>query len=252
MSARLGLVAYGVLHLLVAWVTVQLALGHQHRDPSSQGALQQLAAQPMGHVLVWVMAVGMLGFSLQRAVQGCVGFRNEDGGDRWKHRLGAWGKAVIYASIGVSAVNIAASGGSSGHNGQRTLSARVMDMTGGRWLVALVGVAILVFGVLHAYRGISGDFRKKLSAEGRRGDSGRAYLAFGQVGYTAKGAVIALAGFLVALAGVTHLPQKSGGLDSALLTLKEQPFGPVLLIAVAIGLACYGLFCFAWARHPSR
>ena len=32
----------------------------------------------------------------------------------------------------------------------------------------------------------------------------------------------------------------------------EQPFGPDLLIAIGVGLACYGLFCFARARHLDR
>ncbi len=32
----------------------------------------------------------------------------------------------------------------------------------------------------------------------------------------------------------------------------DQPFGQVLLIAIGLGIACYGLFCFARARHLSR
>ena len=32
----------------------------------------------------------------------------------------------------------------------------------------------------------------------------------------------------------------------------QQPFGPVLLGLIAIGIGCYGLFCFARARHLSR
>jgi hypothetical protein len=31
----------------------------------------------------------------------------------------------------------------------------------------------------------------------------------------------------------------------------QQPFGPVLLVLIAAGIACYGLFCFARARHLS-
>ncbi|MGZ4457203.1 MAG: DUF1206 domain-containing protein, partial [Nocardioides sp.] len=31
-----------------------------------------------------------------------------------------------------------------------------------------------------------------------------------------------------------------------------QPFGPFLLGLIAVGIACYGLFCFARARHLSR
>ncbi len=53
-------------------------------------------------------------------------------------------------------------------------------------------------------------------------------------------------------AAVTHDAKKSGGLDAALGTLLQQPFGPVLLGAISLGIICYGLFCFARARHLSR
>jgi amino acid transporter len=242
-AARAGLVAYGVVHLLVAWVAVELALGDQHRDYSGQGALRQLADQPVGRGLVWAIAVGMLGFCVQRVVEG---FLDEDG--RWR----AWGKAVVYAAVGVSASMIAAGSGGGGSGKERSLSARVMDHPGGVVLVVLVGLGFLAVGAHHAYRGLTQDFRDELSAHGRQGESGTVYLAFGQVGYTAKGVVIALIGVLVGWAGVSHDPQKSGGLDEALRTVRDQPFGPALLIAVAAGIGCYGLFCFAQARHLSR
>jgi hypothetical protein len=250
-STRIGLVAYGFLHLLVAWVAVELAFGARHQDSSGQGALRQLASEPLGKVLVWAIAVGMLGFSVRRAVEGCIGHRDEDGSERWRHRARAWTKAVVYAVVGASAVRTVTSG-SSGSRSERTLSAQVMDLPGGRWLVVLVGAVIVGVGLHHAYRGLSRDFRDELSAGGRRGEAGTVYLTFGQVGYTAKGVVFVLVGILVAYAGITHDPQKSRGLDSALQTVRDQPFGPALLVAVAAGIACYGLFCFAQARHLSR
>ena len=32
----------------------------------------------------------------------------------------------------------------------------------------------------------------------------------------------------------------------------EFPFGQVLLIAIGLGIAAYGVFCFARAKHLSR
>ena len=32
----------------------------------------------------------------------------------------------------------------------------------------------------------------------------------------------------------------------------QQPFGQVLLFAIAVGFLCYGLYCFARARHLDR
>jgi hypothetical protein len=37
-------------------------------------------------------------------------------------------------------------------------------------------------------------------------------------------------------------------MDAALMTIRDQPFGIVLLLVVALGIACFGVYCFAWAR----
>ena len=59
-AARAGLVAYGVVYLLIAWVAVQLALGDHSQDASPNGALRELAQQPFGKFMVWAVALGML------------------------------------------------------------------------------------------------------------------------------------------------------------------------------------------------
>ena len=56
-------------------------------------------------------------------------------------------------------------------------------------------------------------------------------------------------GALFVTAGVHGNAKESSGLDGALRTLKEQPFGPALLTLVAVGIAAYGLYSFSRARH---
>ena len=53
-------------------------------------------------------------------------------------------------------------------------------------------------------------------------------------------------------AAFTQDPDKSGSTDKALHTVLQQPFGPYLLMALAAGIACYGLFNFARARHLAK
>ena len=47
-AVRIGLVSYGVVHLLIAWLGVRLAFGDSGGSASSQGALQQLARTGLG------------------------------------------------------------------------------------------------------------------------------------------------------------------------------------------------------------
>lgn len=256
-AIRAGLVAYGVVHLLIAWLALQLALGDQSGKASSQGAMHQLAQQPFGEVLVWAVAIGMFLLVLWRLLEAFLGHRDEEGGKRLRKRLTSGLKAVLYGTIGVSALQVATgSGGSSGGgskgSGSDSTTAKLMDLPAGQWIVAAVGLAIIGYGANLVRRGWTEKFAEHLDAEGRSGDTGRAYLLFGKVGHVAKGLAIGVVGGLFVYAGVTHESKKSGGLDVALHQVLEQPFGPFLLAAIAVGIGCYGLFCFARARHLSR
>lgn len=246
---RLGLVAYGVVHLLIAWIAVQLVLGHDPAQASAQGAMQELAGKPLGGVLVWAVAIGMFFLVVWRSLEAAVGHRDADDDKRPWLRAASLGKAVVYAAIGVSAVKTALGSGSSGQG--KGLTAKVMDWPAGTWIIGAVGLVILGVGVAHVRKGLSEDYRKQLTAEGRSGDAGSAYLLLGKVGYVAKGVTIGLVGILFGYAAISHDPNRSGGLDTALRTVLEQPYGPYLLCAIAAGLACFGLFCLVRARHLS-
>jgi len=248
---RAGLVAYGVVHLLIGWLALQLALGDQSGSASSSGAMQQLADQPFGVVLLWLVAVGMLVLVAWRLLDASLGHREEDGGKLWAKRGMDVLKAVLYATIGISAVRVATGSGSSG-GGTDSSTATIMDLPAGQWLVGLLGLAVIAYGINLVRQAYTEKFREKIGAGGTSGDTGTAYVYFGKAGYTAKGVAIGIVGGLFLYAAVTHEAKKSGGLDQALQTVLEQPFGPVLLGAIALGIICYGLFSFARARHLSR
>lgn len=249
-AARAGLVAYGVMHLLIAFLALRIAFGGGGGNASSQGALHELARQPFGHGLLLAVAIGLFLLALWRLVDGLTGHRDHDDAARWGLRAADVGKAVIYAGIGVSGLRVAAGGSSHSHT--RSWTARLMDLPAGQVLVGLVGLGIAVYGGVMVWRGVTGRMAKKLDAEGRSGESGRAYLFLGAAGSVAKGVAFLVVAALFCYAAVTHDPHKSGGLDVALHKVVQQPFGPWLLALVALGIGCYGLFALVRARHLSR
>lgn len=252
LAVRFGLITYGVVHLLIAWLSVQLAFGDRKGSVSGKGALAELATHPFGRTVVWSVAVGMALLVLWRLIELVAGHREEDGTDLWRSRGVDALKAGIYAALGYAALSVAVGGGSGGGSSEETITARLMGQSRGVWLVGLIGLAVLGYGLALIWRGFSESFREHLEAEGQTGDRGRAYVLAGKVGYVAKGVAIGIVGTLFGWAALTHDPDKSGGLDDALRTMLEQPFGPAILIAIAAGIACYGTFCFARARHLSR
>lgn len=257
-AVRFGMVVYGVVHLVVAWLALQLALGDRSGSADSTGALRQLAGQPAGAAVIWAVALGMALLVLWRLLEALAGHRGERGAELWRHRAADLGKAVIYGALAASAVRVALAGRSAGSSGagggssSDAVTARLMELPGGQLLVGAVGLAVVGYGLAQGRRGLSGDHAEHLATEGRTGRAGRAYLLLGRVGYLAKGVAIGMVGSLFLYAALTHDARRSGGLDAALHEVLQRPLGPWLLSAVALGIGCYGLFCLARARHLSR
>lgn len=246
-AVRLGLVAYGLVHLVIAWLAFRLALGGGG-NASSKGALNQLATNTPGRLSLYLVGAGMVALVVWQLLEAAVGHREADGFTLVRKRATSAGKAVVYGVLGVSAFKVAI-GARSGGGGTDGLTAKLMSMPGGPVIVALVGAGVLAVAGFLAHRGWTAAFMKKLDVGGQTGKDGRAHRLFGKAGYLTKGLSLAIIGGLFIWAAFTHDPQKSGGLDQALHKLLQAPFGSPLLIAVAVGIACYGLFCFAWARH---
>lgn len=247
---RVGIVSYGIVHLLIAWIALQVAWGGSKQNADQSGALQQLSDTPIGVPLLWVLGIGLFALALWQLIEAIFGYRDvpddQSGRKRLVKKVGAGGKAVVYALLGWLAISVATgSGKSSGDQGKESMTAELMSSGFGRFLVIAVGLAIVGVGVA----GIVKGFRKKF-VEDLAGSPSTSLIRLGQVGHIAKGAATALIGGLFGWAALSYDPEKAGGLDDALKTLASAPFGQFLLSAVAIGLACFGVYCFGWARNP--
>lgn len=249
-GVRFGLLSYGVVHLLMAWLALQLAVGDREGSVSGSGALRQLAANDVGRISLYVIAGGFATLVVWQVIEASVGHRDKDGAGRALRRISSVGRAVVYGALGWISLQIAIGGGES--QGTDSMTSRLMSLPGGVLLVGLVGAGIICVGIGLAYRGLTESFLEDLRGRATTGHEGRAYRWLGKIGYVSKGVAFALVGSLFVYAAWTHDPDKSGGLDQALQTLLDQPFGPFLVGLVGVGFACFGAFCFAWARHLDR
>jgi hypothetical protein len=243
----LGLIAYGVVHLLIAWVAGQLIWSKRGEEASHQGALRELAGQPLGGVLLWVVAVGLFALVIWQLLDAVIGQRGKEGSDRLWARLKAVGRAAVYLALGVSAAKTATGSGAGGAGSERTMSARLMETGWGRVLVAGVGLAIIAVGVRHLYKAVTARFTEDLTPGVPDGT-----VLVGRVGYAAKGVAFGVVGALFGWAAISYDPGKAGGLDTALRTVRNGPAGAVLLAATAFGIAAFGIYCLIWSRNAKR
>ena len=248
-AARAGFAVSGLLHLLVAYIMLQIALGFGGSADKS-GALATLGGQTGGVVMLWLTAAGLVALGLWHVAEVLIGphpgerfGHYDDHSHTWK-RLKAAGLAIMYFVIAFSAAKFAIGSGKSDTAQQADMTARLMQSGWGNTILVMVGLAVIAVGGYHVYKGATKRFLKDLRVAGSDAVTG-----VGVVGYVAKGAVFALAGVLVIVATLQSDPAKSTGLDGAVKTLGAAPYGQVLLILAAAGIAAYGVYSFVRSRY---
>lgn len=246
--ARIGYAASGLVHLLIAWIAVQVALGGSG-EADEAGALQQLNGTPVGGVLLWVAAAAFAALAVWHLVEAVLP-RQGSGKDQVFGRGKAVGKAVVYGALGWTAFRVVTGQGADSGESSTEATSTLMSAPAGRILVGILGLVVLGVGAYHVYKGVTRKFLEDLRTTGGREVTG-AVKVLGTTGYVAKGVALGIVGVLIGVAALQADRDQQIGMDAALKTLRDQPFGVVLFILVAVGLATYGLYSFARARYST-
>jgi hypothetical protein len=135
-AARAGYVISGVVHLLIAYLIVRIALGNR-ANADQTGALATLADTTGGFATLWAVAAALVPLTLWRLAETTIGLhpaehRRDPQDFRVVNRLKAFGLAVVYAAVAVTAVQFALGRRKSGAAQDAGLSARLMQSTQGR------------------------------------------------------------------------------------------------------------------------
>jgi hypothetical protein len=249
--ARWGLVSKGGLYLIVGVIAADVAIDGSGRVRDRDGALSATADAWLGRVLVGVLAVGLLGYAIWRFMEFVLGRPLEGGEDLGSaRRFGYLGLSFWY--LGLFAVAISALVGaneSSGSGKEDRFTARVLEMPLGRWLVAGVGLGLLVAGAFNLWRGTTRKFRDRVRTNEMNEVEDTAFTVLGVVGHFARGIVFGLIGFFLVRAAWQYDPEETVGLDGALAKVLRADHGDTLLAVVATGLIAYAFYCFAGARY---
>jgi hypothetical protein len=246
---RAGLATRGVIYLLIGWIAVQVAFGQGGgKEADNKGALRTVAETPGGTVMLWALLVGFAGLALLWFYEALYGQPVPDG-RKARKRLASLGRGLIYSAgfVGVLTFIVGHRGGS-GDSQSKTFTARAMTEPGGRWLVLAVGVGFIAVGVTNLVSGVRRKFRKELSNRKMSPQVAPVVKTLGVVGHIARGLVFGAVGGFLVHAALTFDPNKAKGLDGTLREFAGTPAGPWLLVAVAVGLAVYGLFALCEAR----
>ena len=239
-GARLGYVTVGLVHLLIAWIALKVAwgIGGGSKKADTSGALQTMASTGTGVVALWLCLVGFFLLAVWQLFEAALHQRETS------DRLKAAAKGVTYLFFAWSTFKVGQGASSSAEQQTEDFTAGLMGSPGGRLLVAVVGLVVLGIAGYHVYKGWTKKFLEDL-----REHPGQWAVTAGRIGYIAKGIALVVVGFFFLVAAWQADPDKAQGLDGALKTVKDQPFGPFLLTLVAAGIAAYGVYSFARSRY---
>ncbi|HEU5155628.1 MAG TPA: DUF1206 domain-containing protein [Streptosporangiaceae bacterium] len=246
--SRAGLVARGVIYLLIGSLAVRIGLGDGGKEADRKGALQTVADTPGGEVLLWLLVVGFAGLALWRFAEAVYGQPAPDGKAATK-RLASLGRGVFYGVACAAILNFALGGGAQSSNEQsKTFTAKAMGEPGGRWLVLAIGAGFVAWGVGNIVNAVRRKFTEKLQTGRMSPRVRKAVEVVGFIGRSARGLVFGAVGVFLAYAALTFDPDKAKGLDGTLRSFAETPAGPWALVAVAAGLVTFGVYSFCEAR----
>ncbi len=247
--ARFGIATKGVVYILIGGLTAMTALGMGGKQTGSSGALEYLAKQSYGQVLLSLVAFGLVGYVFWRFYQ--VFADSENNGTDAKgiiKRIAYFFSGVFYAFLAYSAIKIITDAGSS--SGGNSWSA-IFQSTAGKILLVLVALGLLGKAIYQLYQAYSGGFRDKIKEAGLDRKAQKLLVRSGQIGFTARAIVIGITVYLIFKGIISEGSTDMAGKKQAFEFLKGT-FGNTVLIVTALGLVAYGVFMCIKARYASK
>jgi Domain of Unknown Function (DUF1206) len=247
--ARAGLIARGVMYVLIGFIAVQIAVTGSHQQADRTGAVRLVAHSPFGSILLWLLVVGFAGMTLWRLSEAIWGASEPDGRKATK-RLANLARAIFYGFVtyGILKYAIGVGQPSSSDKQSRDLTAAALRHPGGQIVVAFAGIVVICGGLYVMYRAYKRTFLKHLQMGATSPTTRTVVSRLGQIGGIARGVVFTTAGVFLLIAAIDAKPHKAKGIDSSLRALAHTPAGPWLLAVVALGLMTFGVYSWCEAR----
>jgi len=251
---QIGWLAKGVVYTLMGFTATQIAQqdAAAKGEASPAGSIALIADVPVGRLLLAVLTIGLSLYTTWRLLSVAI-IRGNDVA-QWGNRIGYTFSGLFYLVLGYTAGRAAYTGvDPEESNTVERLSASVMEMTGGRTVAGLAGVVTICVGLYFAvHKGVQRSFVEDLTsvrADPRDNEPKRAGLVVaGVIGWIGRGYVTVLVGFFVLRAAVRFDADEARGFDRSLRQVAGTGLGSALVLASAVGLIAYGVFCFVSYR----
>lgn len=236
---RLGYAARGITYMLLGYLA--LATAGKARD-GAQSVFDYLEAVPLGTVILYIIAVGLLAYSAFKLLSAVsdIQHRGSDAGGVVK-RIGDAASAVAYLVLCYAAFQFAHGDKSSSGDNSQKIAGSVLQWELGPVVIGVIGLGFFAAAFMQAKGAVTAGFMRHLAGRAPTGVG-----AIGRAGYAARAVVFALIGWSLVQSAWLTSSTKVKGLGEAILSLRDMG---LLYTFIAIGLLLFGAFSLVMARY---
>jgi hypothetical protein len=248
--ARAGILSRAVNYIVLAALVTAVLLGRGNKELDRRGAIESVSGGVAGHVMLVLLCIGFVSYIAWQLLRAATRRSDQSSLANAGRRLLALGTALVYVGFLVTTVRVLAGAGTtSPQSDQDSWTARLLGASGGRVVVVLAGIAVIIVGLVLFGYAASRKFESPLDTGAMSPAMRRVAEVLGVVGQSARGLVFGIVGGFVLSAGLANDASRSKGLDASLRTLAAQRFGAILLSVVALGFLAFGLYSLVDARY---
>jgi len=243
---RLGLIAKGVVYIIIGGLAIFAS-----QSPSSRDAIQFIAEQPFGRILLILTSLGLLFYSIwrwYRAVETPQAVEQEDPKENVK-RVGYAISGTLYGTLAVYAFFLISTttAGAGGSTKQDILQS-LLSESWGQWLVGIGGAIVIGVGFYHLYKVIKEKYWQDIKTHELSPRERRILDISAKTGLLARAVVFGVIGYFLIRAAIRSGGTSNLNTGQVFEFLQSSGF-PLAAVLLAIGLALYGVYMFIKARY---
>ena len=246
---RAGYVVRGVLYAVMGALALGLAVGIGGSATDPAGSLAYITNNSAGKFLLVAVIAGLGAYALWGFVRAIFDpLHRGDDAPGIAERLGFAWSGIAYTAIVLFALKLLAGGSPNHRDSTQATIASVLTYPAGRWIAVGLGLVAVGVGIGQFVVAYKATFKKDLKRAEMSKTEKEIVDNLGRMGMVARGVTFTLVGWFVIQAGLHQDSSQVHGYSGAFVFLLQQPYGHVLLAAVAIGFIALGLHSFACAR----
>jgi hypothetical protein len=238
--ARLGYAVRGVVYVLLGYLALS-ATSAQVSDGTS-GALTYIRSVPGGTAILYVSALGLVGYAIYKLLAALYDTENLGGDAKGMvQRIAYLISAVIYSALSWTAIQLATGARSEAGDGNRELASAVLTFDFGPVALGLAGLALIGGAVFQAKSAYHASFMRNIAS-----NAPTATCWIGRAGLATRALVFLLMGWSLIRSGWFSTTSEMRSLGQALVDLRDM--GALYTIAAA-GIVLFGVFSLITARY---